>query len=83
MEDQLTIDTGEITTSPGLMPQHYADRERVPAKPVARRKKGFFARLWPPMQAYGAALVASYAIVPSIATIFTVVFYLVASNVPG
>src|SRR3989454_11226353 len=83
MEDQLTIDTGEITTSPGLIPQHYADREKFPAKPATRRKNGFFARLWPLMQANGAALVESYATVPSIATIFTVVFYLVASNVPG
>jgi hypothetical protein len=83
MGDQLTIDTGEITTSPGLVPQNYTVREKSPAKPVARRKNGFFARLWPLMQAYGAALVASYAIVPSIATIFTVFFYLVASNVPA
>ncbi|HYT36698.1 MAG TPA: hypothetical protein VEL49_05905 [Ktedonobacteraceae bacterium] len=83
MEDQLTIDTGEITTSPGLIPQNYADREKFSAKPATRRKKGFFARLWPLMQANGAALVSSCAIVPSIATIFTVVLYLVASNVPG
>jgi hypothetical protein len=83
MGDQITIHTGEITTSPGLMSQNHADREKSPAKPATRRKKGFFARLWPLMQAYGAALVASYAIVPSITTIFTVVFYLVASNVPG
>lgn len=83
MGDQLTIDTGEITTSPGLRPQSYTDRENSHTKPVTRRKNGFFVRLWPSMQAYGAALVASYAIVPSIATIFTVVFYLVASNVSG
>src|SRR5271165_6269728 len=83
MGDQITIHTGEITTSPGLMSQNYADREKSPAKPATRRKKGFFARLWPLMQAYGAALVASYAIVPSITTIFTVVFYLAVSNVPG
>ena len=83
MGDQLTIDTGDITTSPGLMPQNNADREKFPVKPATRRKNGFFARLWPLMQAYGAALVASYAIVPSIATIFTVVFYLVASSVPS
>src|SRR6266705_898141 len=83
MEDQLTIDTGEITTSPGLISQNYADREKSLAKPATRRKKGFLARLWPLMQAYGAALVASYAIVPSLAAVFTVVLYLVASNVPG
>ena len=83
MGDQITIHTGEITTSPGLISQNYADREKSPAKPATRRKNGFFAHLWPLMQAYGAALVASYAIVPSIATIFTVVFYLVAPNVPG
>jgi len=83
MGDQLTIDTGEITTSPGLIPQNYAGREKSHAKPATRRKNGFFARLWPLMQAYGASLVGSYAIVPSIATIFTVVFYLVASNIPG
>ena len=83
MEDQLTIDTGEITTSPGLISQNYTDREKSLAKPATRRKNGFFASLWPLMQAYGASLAAGYAIVPSIATIFTVVFYLVASNVPG
>ena len=83
MEDQLTIDTGEITTSPGLISQNYTDREKSLAKPATRRKNGFFARLWPLMQAYGASLAAGYAIVPSIATIFTVVLYLVASNVPG
>ncbi len=83
MEDQLTIDTGEITTSPGLISQNYTDREKSLAKPATRRKKGFLARLWPLIQAYGASLAAGYAIVPSIATIFTVVFYLVVSNVPG
>jgi hypothetical protein len=83
MGNQPTIDTGEITTSPGLMSQNYTDREKSSAKPATRQKKGFLARLWPLMQAYGTALVASYAIVPSIATIFTVVFYLAASNVPG
>src|SRR6266581_3388738 len=83
MEDQLTIDTGEITTSPGLISQNYADREKSLAKPATRRKKGFLARLWPLIQAYGASLAAGYAIVPSIATIFTVVFYLAASNIPG
>jgi len=83
MEDQFTIDTGEITTSPGLISQNHADREKFPVKPATGQKKSFFARLWPLMQAYGAALVMSYALVPYIATIFTVVFYLVASNVPG
>ena len=83
MEDQLTIDTGEITTSPGLISQNYADREKSLAKPATKRKKGFLARLWPLMQAYGAALVANYATVPSLAAVFTVVLYLVASNVPG
>src|SRR6266480_174233 len=83
MEDQLTIDTGEIITSPGLIPQNYVEREKSPAKSATRRKNGFFARLWPLMQAYGACLLVSCAIVPSIATIFTVVLYLVASNVPG
>ena len=40
-------------------------------------------RLGPLMQAYGAALVAGYAVVPGIATVFTVIFFLATSNVPG
>jgi hypothetical protein len=83
MDDQLTIDTGKITTPPVILPQNNTDREISPAKPATRRKKGFFARVWPFFQAYGAALMASYAIVPSLATIITVLFYLIASNVPG
>jgi hypothetical protein len=83
MEDQLTIDTGEITTSPGAIPQNYNGREKTPGISATRRKQGLFARLWPSIQAYGAALMASYAIVPSLATIITVVFYLVAFNIPG
>jgi hypothetical protein len=83
MEDQIALVTEEVTTSPGLIQQNANDHGKSHAESAPRRKNGFFARLWPRMQAYGAALVASYAIVPSIATIFTVVFYLVASNVPG
>src|SRR5215831_13182603 len=83
MDDQLTLDTDEITTSPGLIAQNSTDHKKIPVKSAVRRKKGFFARLWPLMQAYGAALVLSYAIVPSIATIFTVIFFLALANVPG
>jgi hypothetical protein len=83
MGDPFTIDTDERTTSPGLVSQNSADPVKSTAKPATRRKKGFFARVWPFFQAYGAALMASYAIVPSLATVFTVVFYLVASNLPG
>ncbi len=82
MEDQIALVTEEVTTSPGLIQQNATDRGKSHAEPAPRRKNGFFTRLWPYMQAYGAALVASYAIVPSIATILTIVFYL-ASNVPG
>jgi hypothetical protein len=83
MGDQVTIDTGEITTSPGLISQNYAVHEKSPARSYTRQKIGFIARLWPLIQAYGAALVVSYAVVPSIALILTVIFYLIASNVPG
>src|SRR5271157_931600 len=83
MGDQLTIDTGEITTSPGLMPQNYTDREKFPFKPATRRKNGFFARMRPLMQAYGATLVGTYAIVPTVTAAFTVIFYIIASNVSG
>ena len=83
MEDQIALVTEEVTTSPGLISQNATEPGKSHAKPATRRKNGFFTRLWPYMQAYGAALVASYAIVPSIATILTVGFYLVASNVPG
>ncbi|HYX49776.1 MAG TPA: hypothetical protein VE843_08535, partial [Ktedonobacteraceae bacterium] len=81
MDDQLTLDTDEITTSPGLIAQNSTDRNKPAAKPAARRRNGFFARLWPFMQAWGAALVASCPVIPTIATMFTVVFYLVAPNV--
>src|SRR5947209_16754845 len=83
MDDQLTLDTDEITTSPGLITQNSTDRNKSTIRTAARRKQGFFVRLGPLMQAYGAALVASYAIVPSIATIFTVILFLAISNVPG
>jgi MFS family permease len=85
MEDQLTIDTGEITTSPGitLTSQNYVDRDKFPAKPVAKQKIGFRVRVWPLMQAYGASLVASFAIVPIVAAVFTVVLFIVMSTVPG
>ncbi len=83
MRDQLNIVTDERTTLPGLIAQNSADHDKSRARPATRRKRGFFAHLWPRMQAYGAALLASYAIVPSIATICTVIFYLVALNVPG
>lgn len=83
MGDQLTIDTGEITTSPGLIPQNYASHEKSPAKPATRRKNGFFARLWPLMQAYGASLLASFAIVPIVATFITVALFIVMSTAPG
>jgi hypothetical protein len=83
MGDQLTIDTGEITTSPGLIPQNYADREKSPAKPATRRKNGFFTRLWPLMQAYGASLLASFAIVPIVAVFLTVALFIVMSTAPG
>jgi hypothetical protein len=83
MDDQLTIDTGEITTSPGLIAQNSTDYSKSSARAAARRKTGFFARLWPLMQAYGASLVSSYAIFPTVATIFTVVFYLAMSGVSG
>jgi hypothetical protein len=44
MDDQLTIDTGEISTSPGiaLTSQNHTEREKSPAKPVAKQQKGFF-----------------------------------------
>jgi hypothetical protein len=83
MEDQIALVTEEVTTSPGLVQRNATDHGKSHTEPAQRRKNGFFARLWPRMQAYGAGLVESYAIVPSIATILTVVFYLVASNVPG
>ncbi len=83
MDDQLTLDTDEITTAPGLIAQNSTERNKSSARSSTRRRKAFSARLIPPMQAYGAALVASYAIVPSIATIFTVIFFLATSNVPG
>ena len=75
MSDQITVHTDEITTSPGLIAQNSTDREKSRARPATRRNNSFFARLWPHVQAYGAALVESYAIVPSIATIFTAIFY--------
>ncbi len=83
MGDQITVHTDEITTSPGLIAQNSTDREKSRARPATRRNNSFFARLWPHVQAYGAALVESYAIVPSIATIFTAIFYFASSNVPG
>lgn len=83
MGDQITVQTDEITTSPGLIAQNSTDREKSRARPATRRNNSFFARLWPHLQAYGAALITSYAIVPSIATIFTAIFYFAATNVTG
>jgi hypothetical protein len=83
MDDQLTLDTDEIMTSPGRITQNAPERNKPSAKSSTRRRNNFSARLRPLLQAYGAALVASYAIVPSIAAIFTVIFVLATSNVPG
>ena len=83
MGDPITVHTDEITTSPGLLAQNSTDREKSRARPVIRHKNSFFARLWPHLQAYGASLLASFAIVPIVAAFFTVALFIVMSNAPG
>jgi len=83
MSDQITVHTDEITTSPGLIAQNSTDREKSRARPDTRRKSSFFVRLWPHMQAYGASLLVSFAIVPIVAAFFTVALFIVMPAAPG
>ncbi|MGZ6368903.1 MAG: hypothetical protein ACXWPS_23465, partial [Ktedonobacteraceae bacterium] len=83
MGEQITIRTDEKTTSPGLIAQNSTDREKSHARSITRRKNSFFVRLWPYMQAYGASLLASFAIVPIVAAFFTVALFIIMPAAPG
>ncbi len=83
MGEQITVHIDEKTTSPGLIAQNSTDHEKSRARPVTRRKNSFFVRLWPHMQAYGASLLASFAILPIVAAFFTVALFIVMPAAPG
>lgn len=91
MEHQVTVDTGQINTSPVnvQMPLHQADFEPSSAMSTfnvskqSKTQKEPFPRDWPRMRAYGAALVGGFAVVPTVAAALTVAIFLAESNVPG
>ena len=91
MEHQVTVDIGEITTSPGnvQIPQHLADFEESSALSSftvgkqSKTQKDPFPHDWPRMRAYGAALAGGFAVVPSVAAAITVAIFLAELNVPG
>ena len=91
MEHQVTINTGEIITSPGIVqtPQHQADLEESSVLSTfnvgkqSKTQKESFPHDWPRMRAYGAALVGGFAVVPSVAAAITVAIFLAELNVPG
>ncbi len=91
MEHQVTVDTGEINTSPVnvQMPLHQADLEEssvistFSVSNQGKTQKEPFPRDWPRMRAYGAALVGGFAVVPSVAAAITVAIFLAELNVPG
>ena len=91
MEHQVTVDTGEINTSPVnvQMPLHQADLEEssvistFSVSNQSKTQKEPFPRDWPRMRAYGAALVGGFAVVPSVAAAITVAIFLAELNVPG
>src|SRR5258707_4568357 len=91
MEHQVTVDTGEINTSPVnvQMPLHQADLEEssvistFSVSNQSKTQKEPFPRDWPRMRAYGAAVVGGFAVVPSVAAAITVAIFLAELNVPG
>jgi len=91
MEHQVTVDTGEINTSPVNveMPPHQADFEESSVistfnvSKQSKTQKEPFPRDWPRMRAYGAALVGGFAVVPSVAAAITVAIFLAVSGVPS
>src|SRR5260370_38164038 len=75
MEHQVTVDTGEINTSPvnEQMPLHQDDLEgssvisTFSVSNQSKTQKEPFPRDWPRMRTYGDPLVGGFAVVPSVA----------------
>lgn len=83
MGDQITIDTSEITTSPGQIAQKNANTDKSSANLDAKRKKGFLSYVMRLTQAYVAGLVATFYIIPIVTSIIIVILYLVMPANPS
>ncbi len=98
MADQLTQDTGEVTTSPGALhslgsqaSNNHTNSEELEHLEALYQKeqqgRGRMQEMYPRdrhrLRAYGATLAGGFTILPLVALVLTVTFYLAVSNIPS